>query len=215
MSRRFLFVDESGDPGSESKFFLIAVVDLSRDALSEWRRLVAPYRHHNGLWKEMKSAGLNRTGRPYTQACDLLTAVLGYENAAATVSWADKTSYTGPYLGRNGSPVVPLKFRNFLTRMTFERHFQTNPVIHPTEVEVVFDRISLNQEDRQNLEQYLSNNHRLPTFHDYTHVDSDYVDTVFLPDLAVTVVKDWLRGNAQPCSKAAMELLTMVDLTAP
>ena len=216
MSVRYLLMDESGDPGLDTDFFIAGTVEVSREALKDLRRLLAPYTHHYHLYNENKAAGLSATGRPRLKACEILCAILDRDDTHASVVYVEKDRYTGPYLGKQGKPVVPAKFRNFVTRLLLEHHFQGRNIPTDTQIELVFDRVSMSRAVRQNLESYLSGNFRLPTIHHYTHVDSEYADPIFMPDLAVTVVKEYLRGDPETLEAlAVMAALNCLDVSAP
>lgn len=194
MAWRYLFIDESGDSGEQSPFFVIGVVDLAADALVEMRRLLASLRYHHEMFREVKTSRLGSESRKRRQTCDLACHLFGRADVHCTVLYVDKQRYSGPYLGKTGKGVWPVRFRNFLTKVLLEKHFASHPIAPGTELDLVFDRVTMKVSERRNLESYLGGNRNLPKFTYFTHVDSEYADSMILPDLAVSLVKDFLSG---------------------
>jgi hypothetical protein len=214
MSWRFVFIDESGDAGLKSPFFVAAAVDCPKEALSSMRRLHAPFRHHLEMHKEVKTAKLNHSGRPRRKACEVLSALID-EGLTCTVVHLDKASYSGPYLGTTGKDPWPTRFRNFVLRQLLEQHFEKYPAGN-SHIELVFDRVSMSRKDRDELERYVTGNWKLPTVEYFTHVDSEYTEAIIWPDLVATVVKEHLSGvDESPEAAALRAQLHSVDITAP
>jgi hypothetical protein len=215
MGWRYIFVDESGDPGSQSPFFVAAAVDCPAEAFETIRRLTAPYRHHFGLAKEVKAASLLSHKKSRQMACEMLSALTDHD-VHGTVVHLDKQSYDGPYLGTTGMKPWPQRFRNFVLRLLVEKHFNEFPVGDGTLLELVFDRVSLPRSDRNELERYLSTKAAIPPVEYFTHVDSEYAEPIMWPDLAVTIVKEFLAGEPEPDHAASLRaLLHCVDITHP
>jgi hypothetical protein len=215
MPWRFVFIDESGEAGPQSPYFVAAAVDCPAETLPVMRRIAAPYRYHLEMHKEVKTAKLLGHERPRRKASELF-CVLMEEGVSCTVVHLDKAAYTGPYLGTTGKKPWPTRFRNFVLRLLLENHFTENPVANKINLELIFDRVSLAKKDREEMERYISGNWNLPTIQYYTHVDSEYTDAILWPDLAVTIVKEHLSGAAeQPEAAAARALMHCVDITSP
>ena len=215
---RFLFVDESGDAGLVAKggspHFMASVVEINDEGLAESRRHLAALRYFLGLHREMKAAGLTPAHRPRQRSCELLSELLLNGHALSTAVTVDKTKYAGPYLGTTGMPPSPSYFRNFVFRQLFERHFQDHPASSDQHFEIVFDRFTMQKSDLANLEQYLGNNWRLPTFEVMVHVDSRYVDPLYWPDLVVAALKDKADGvTSSPEERYLCGLVATVDMT--
>lgn len=211
--RRFLFIDESGDPGlpkgGGSLFFVVAAVEISDTGLAESRRHLAGLRYFLGLDKEMKAGNQVPSRLPRQRSCGLLCELIQAGHAACSAVVVDKVRYLGPYLADN-----PVYFRNFTVRQLLETHFKSHPAEDQTEIELVFDRYTRGTAELQNLEEYLANNWRLPPFASVSHCDSEYVDALYWPDLVVSAVKEKREGVDGGESQVALcGLIPVLDAT--
>lgn len=96
----------------------------------------------------------------------------------ASVVYADKLRYTGPFLKPEGRRKVnPLRFRNYILRLLLEHHFQTYP-LQSRHYDLVLDRVDLTRAQAEDLWDYLYGNLAIPNPAHFTHAFSIYVEAL-------------------------------------
>ena len=197
--RIFLFVDETGDPGhpsqrDSSSFYQLNIVVADRKGIRDIVKHFSRFRYFRWADKE-----LEKYTRSFTALNDLMSVCSGKANVAFYSFFLNKNSYVGPYLKKFGlgkQSYNANKFRNFIVRKSFETLFKEilpeeyDPLFQRgLEIEVVFDRYLVNEEDEQNLRKYLRGNYNLPNLLHIVQVDSEYSDLVQVADLLGKMLK--------------------------
>jgi hypothetical protein len=184
--RDFIFIDEHGDPGpaatGSAHFASMAVhaTDVSLPALVE---CFADLRFYRQIYKETKNLDSIPALRP--KLAQIFRHVAAAHAIHFGVTHLDKRRYTGPYM----DPVDGVRFRNFQVRCILEWHFSRHPLVS-TECEIVLDRHSHSHSQLDDLRRYLGGSGRLPRFAAVTAVDSRYVESIQVADLALRM---WRR----------------------
>jgi len=210
----YLFIDESGDPGhgegDSSSYYAELVLQISDEGFPGVIRHVNNWRYIKGYPGEMK-----RPPRGPHMEIFLRPLLELQRNAAISCSsiYLIKEAYTGPYLkvtspkGEN-----PILFRNFVHRQLLEYHFSLHPPV-TNNIELVFDRFEMSHDALKNLEDYLRNNIRLPSFKYITHADSLYVDALQVANQLVNLVSDIALGQVSPERRGLLGFISMKDIT--
>lgn len=188
--RDFLFIDESGDPGSFSDYYILAVIHLTDLSLKDINLHLGAMRYFGNIRREMKSGRLSKEQK------ERLTAILSTVNdqcfVRASAVYIEKKDFEGAYLkDKPGYPQSFNKFKNLMLRRLLEVHFgrgkpQTN------EIELVIDRFQLNETLEQQMRNYLRiDKHKiLPAFIHITQADSRYVELLQIADWISGAVKE-------------------------
>ena len=211
---RYLFIDESGDPGngegSSSDYYVELVLDISNEALHSFVTHTTNWRYITRTFHEIKrfprNLGLKTFIDPLSQLMDH-----GYMSCSAV--YLLKDNYTGPYLkpsSRKGED--PIRFRNFVHRQLLEHHFAGFPASEET-IEIVFDRYDMPREDIVNLEDYLHGNFKLPRFKHISHVDSAYTEALQVTSRLVTRVKDIVLGDSGQEDVETLSFIRLKDIS--
>jgi hypothetical protein len=114
----------------------------------------------------------------------LVTGCRRSARSAVSITHLDKATYTGPYL----APGEGIEFRNFQVRRLLEWHLHHAPLA-TQECELVFDRHGHNSSQLDEFVRYINNNWDLPRFAQITAVDSLYVESVQVSDLALSLFR--------------------------
>jgi hypothetical protein len=67
-----------------------------------------------------------------------------------------------------------------------------------SEIEIIFDRYLENEDEQENLAEYLRGNYRLPNFFHILQVDSEYCDPVQAADYLGRIVKEYHIDDKHP-----------------
>lgn len=190
MSKLFIFVDESGDPGnttskSSSVYYQLNLVVATHDGVFLIQNTLSRLKYFLNFKKELKEYWYQ--GKLRTKITDATHVLLANEvdNIKAFTFFIDKRSYTGPYLCENSK-----KFRNFILSKSLEGVFAAvNPDVY-TSFELVLDRYLESRQDQENLRKYLHNNYVLPRsadnktkIHHIVHVQSVYSEAIQFADI--------------------------------
>ena len=154
--------------------------------MSAWRRwseCFAGLRFDRQIYKETKSLDAIPALRP--KLAEVFRHMAAAHAIAFSVTHLDKRRYTGPYT----DPVDGVRFRNFQVRCLLEWHFSRHAVVS-TECEIVFDRHSHSHSQLDDLRRCLGSSRLLPRFAAVTAVDSRYVESIQVADLALRM---WRR----------------------
>lgn len=201
--RIFLFIDETGDPGhpdqrDSSRSYQLNVVVANRDGIKKIVKHFSRFRYFHDAGKE-----LEKYTRSIDKLCDLFQVCSDEKNIGLYSFFLNKESYMGPYLKKikkGKSDYNPNKFRNFIVRKSLEALF--NEILprgydRVQEIELIFDRYLVNEEDEQNLKEYLRGNYNLPPFLHIVQIDSEYSDLVQVADLLGRIIKKSLFDGHQ------------------
>jgi len=211
---QYLFIDESGDPGSgegdSSLHYAELLLRIDSEGFPHLMRHINNWRYIRGLTTEMKKPPRGPGAAAFLRPLRELERN-GIISCCGV--YLLKAGYTGPYLkltsprGRN-----PVLFRNFVHRQLLEYHFSLcqTPLAN---IELVFDRFEMSREATQNLEQYLQTNIRLPRFWHITHADSLYVEALQVVSQLVNMVSDVALGKPTALAKELLDFVSLKDIT--
>jgi len=192
----FIFVDETGDlgdgTGDSSPYYAELAVAIEKEYFPDVNRPLLSWRYCRNLLKEMdrppKKEHANNFLNPFVELCR-------FRRMCCSCVYLLKEDYTGPYLKPNRSGYDPKKFKNFIHRQLFEWHFSVHPP-RSENIEIVFDRFEVSEDDMVNLGRYLRNNWNLPNIKHIVHTNSIYVETLQLAHQLVNLTKDVIMGTA-------------------
>jgi len=203
----FVFVDETGDPGSNiskgaSLYFgmiLLSVQDKDYKAL----RLLLSQIHW--LRGTATSIELRRT---YNKSLDLMRGLKELANhGVISVSglYINKEDYGGRYLKWSDVDVPPTEWtyylRNYLLRHLLEFHFETVGTIDEP-IDLVLDRVVLTERQRGNTYDYLNSETGIPLRESFsippvehlTICDSEYVGGLEIAHVLADILRETIKG---------------------
>ena len=200
--RDFIFIDESGDPGSATDYYIQGLLHITDESLKKLSPHIGAFRYFGGIKKELKSTRLNPLQREHLLS---IIKICMADNifANATVVYVDKAHYIGPYLDDGLTKRDPTKFRHLIIRRLLEFHFDMHKSASQ-EIELVFDRFHSSEKGEQSLRNYLRTDkkHILPKFLHITQADSRYVEFLQIADWITGIIKehrfthgDWNNDN--------------------
>ncbi len=193
--RDFLFIDETGDPGAATEYYIQGLIHLTDESLKEINLQLGAMRFFGTIRNELKSTRLNKNQK------DLLHSIIKHSLndsvfVKATVIVITKADYVGPYLEDKtvdgvSYPKDAKKFRHFVLRRLLEQHF-AHTTIQSQEVELVIDRFHSSEIDEKLMRSYLriDKHNRLPYFAQIIQADSRYVELLQVADWVTGVVKE-------------------------
>ena len=191
--RDFIFIDEAGDPGEETPYFIQGLLHITDESLKKINVHLGAFRYFGNVDKELKSTKLNGLQKQKLLAV-LKCAVVESGFVAATSVFVSKENYVGRYIKE--APGLPPKdatrFRHFMIRRLLEFHFKNKKVQSDT-VEIIFDRIHPGEEKERYLKNYLRKLGALSLLPNFLHiiqVDSRYVELLQLTDWIAGAVKE-------------------------
>ena len=190
MSKLFIFVDESGDPGNlleknSSSYYQLSIITADETGVYEITKELSQLKYFLNLRKELKEYWYQDKIRP--KIINVIELVLSQNpNIKAFTFHIDKEKYKGPYLSTN-----PVKFRNFIIRKCLQDVFMTT-IDHKLfdSIELVIDRYLDSVVEQDHLRKYLHNSYKLPRskvhtskLHHIVHVQSIYSDPIQFVDI--------------------------------
>ncbi len=190
----FLFIDESGDPGhvslpDASSYYQLNILIATPTGIAQVARYISRFRYFLDAGKELK-----RYASYNSVLIDMLRLLHDSEQIEMKCFHIHKQEYVGPYLrkpeGKYG--YNPKLFRNFIIRKSLEHVFSSKNLSRELEIELVFDRFLVSQEEERNLIRYLRENYSLPNFLHITQIDSCYSEQLQIADYVGRAVKDLL-----------------------
>lgn len=203
MDRRFLFIDETGDPGhpdqrDASRYYQLNILAMDRPLLGKLSREFSRFRYFTQADKELEKY----VSRHMQIFMDIVRglSMLGVSFYSFCLT---KENYVGPYLngiGRERFDYNPKLFRNFIIRRSLEIFFQEQPAQPGQEIELVIDRFLHNEEEEMNLKKYLRGNYHLPSFLHIVQVDSMHSDAIQVVDIFGSLVKKRIFDGEKPLS---------------
>lgn len=212
-----LFIDESGDPGSDmqggsSRYFAMGCLHLTDVSLDALHKHYCAFEYFQARVREIKSSKLSRLQKD--QISDMFKWMSGTNGISTTVAFIDKQRYTGPFLNV-GVPQAgeARRFRDFLARLMFERHFAKYPP-QTLETELVFDQ-AIHESEEASLRAYLRGNMLLPRLDRVSQCDSRYVPALQFIDVLVHFVKEIYFGDAASVDARVLDFIDVVDVSNP
>lgn len=200
MSKRdFYFIDESGDPGAMTEYFIVGLMHVDDNSIKTINSWFAGFRFFNDFGKELKSSSLNP--RLARRINSMLIEALNQKVIKATAVHLNKRKYQGYYWSksdlkpRNGNPLF---FRHKVIRDLMQIHHAKNG-LSSQELEIVFDRFHSSESDEAMLRNYLrtDKNESLPRALHIIQADSRYLELLQLSDYIAGVVKNVVYKNRE------------------
>jgi hypothetical protein len=184
--RDFIFIDEAGEPGHETDYYVLGLLHLTDETLKEINIHLGAFRYFGCIRKELISTRLNSLQKE--QLLNILKLCMNNNFfLKASAVYVDKRDYQGPYLKEDFNPNY---FRNLIIRKLLEFHFSENKP-QSGEVELIIDRFYSSEEQEQTMRNYLRMDkyNLLPKFLHIIQADSRYVELL--------QIVDWISGSVK------------------
>jgi hypothetical protein len=184
--RDFIFIDEAGEPGHETDYYVLGLLHLTDETLKEINIHLGAFRYFGCIRKELISTRLNSLQKE--QLLNILKICMDNNSfLKASAVYVDKKDYQGPYLKEDFNPNY---FRNLIIRKLLEFHFSENKP-QSREVELIIDRFYSSEEQEQTMRNYLRMDkyNLLPKFLHIIQADSRYVELL--------QIVDWISGSVK------------------
>ncbi|MFB6181679.1 MAG: DUF3800 domain-containing protein [Candidatus Magasanikbacteria bacterium] len=189
--RDFIFIDESGDPGTFSDYYIQGLIHITDKSLKNINIHLSALRYFGATGKELKSTTLDP--RKQEQLLNILRmSVFDNDFSQASAICVNKEDYYGPYLEEKPDhPKDANRFRHFMIRRLLESHFK-NCELQSNELELIIDRFYTNEDQERKLRKYLriDPDNKLPQILLINQADSRYVDLLQLSDWISGAVKE-------------------------
>lgn len=154
--RDFIFIDESGEPGQETPYYIQGLLHITDESLKKFNIHLGAFRYFGNIRGELKSTKLNKLQKE--KLLDIFkSSIFNQDFIKATAVCVDKEKYSGPYLhSKDGWQEIggPTKFRHLIMRKMLECHFQ-NHQPQSKEIELVIDRFHSDENFEQQMRNYL------------------------------------------------------------
>jgi len=205
---RFVFVDDTGDPGSDlsggaSAHFGMALLSVKSADYEAIRRLLSQVHWLSGTATSLA------LGQHSIRALMLLRGLQELSNnciVSASSLYIDKKHYGGRYLTWSDVDVPSSEWayylRNYLLRHLLEFHFSV-PGITDEVIDLVLDRILLDGSKRENTLNYLNSKTAIPLREPFkippitylTIADSEYVGGLETAHVLADVTRELAKGT--------------------
>lgn len=188
--RDFLFIDESGDPGSFSEYYILALLHITDVSLKEINLHLGAMRYFGSVKRELKSSRITQEQRE--QLIRILHDAHSSTFVRASAIYIPKKEYRGIYLtDRFDQKLDPSRFQNLALRRLLEYHFSICKQ-QSQEIELVVDRFFTSEAAENKMRGYLRKDKygRLPAFLHITQADSRYVELLQVADWIAGAVKE-------------------------
>lgn len=153
--RDFIFIDESGDPGTFTDYYILGLVHITDISLKKLNIHLGALRYFGSIRSELKSTKLNSLQKEHLLNI-LKISMHDNDFIKATAIFIKKNNYKGNYLkDKEGFLKNAAKFRHFAMRRLLEFHFQ-NEEAQSKEIELVIDRFHSDERKEQQMRNYLS-----------------------------------------------------------
>ncbi len=211
-ARDFVFIDEAGEPGIASNYYVLGLIHLTDVSLEKINIDLGALRYFGKIKKELKSTKMRPEEKE--RIPEIILSVAGEAFVRASAVYVNKGQYLGKYLRNDGLPPDGARFRNHIARELLEFHFAHFPQ-QSSEIELIFDRIHLSDSREYQLKQYLRNEQpkSLPTFKFIAQADSRYVELLQIADWVAGVVKEKYFTHPEREYRAFLEFINLKQLT--
>ena len=219
---QYVFVDETGDPGRKKGFtwkstpyFGMATFSIGDKEYSSLRLLLSQIHWLRG------TASTIELRRTYNKAMDIMRGLKELSNKgliSATGIYINKADSGGRYLTWSDMKVHqsewPYYLRNYLLRHLLELHFSKKDPISDV-VDLVLDRVTLNEEQRVNTHDYLNSRTEIPLREPFsipkieyiTICDSEYVGGLEIAHVLADVLRETITETITPEVKALSDFI--------
>jgi hypothetical protein len=205
----FIFIDETGDPGKlsaegSSTYFGMASISISKEDYNAFRMLLSQVH-----WLSGTATSISLRGDGSIRAQNVLRGLNELaRNGLITASglYIDKRDYGGRYIEWSDIDVAPKEWayylRNYLLRHLLEFHFkETTRTTEP--IDLVLDRVSLNQNQQKNTFDYLNSQTDIPLRAKFgippvaylTLADSEYVGGLEIAHVLADLLQQIAKEN--------------------
>jgi len=211
--RDFVFIDESGDPGSGTSYYIVGLIHLDDATLRRLNIHLGAFRYFGSVKKELKSTRLNKVQKDLLGSIFELFSESGYPIKASAV-YVDKARYRGVYLKEKLSfPKSPTRFKHLILRKLLEFHFQKNKP-QSNEIEIVVDRFHSNEAKEQQMRNYLRKgvNFKTPPFLHIIQADSRYVELLQMTDWIIGKVKEKYFTKSKKISNKTLSYISIEEV---
>jgi len=216
----FVFVDETGDPGSDiskgaSLYFGMALLSVKDKDYKAGRLLLSQIHWLRGT---ATSIELRRT---YNKSLDLMRGLKELANhgvISASGLYINKEDYGGRYLTWSDFDVSPNEWpyylRNYLLRHLLEFHFAVSDTASEP-VDLILDRVTLTESQRRETLDYLNSRpaiqlrekFKIPPIEFLTLADSEYVGGLEIAHVLADILNETTKGNITPEVKAVSDFV--------
>lgn len=217
---KFVFVDETGDPGSDiskgaSLYFGMALLSVEDKDYEAVRLLLSQIHWLRGTATTIE---LRRT---YNKALDLMRGLKELANhgvISASGLYINKEDYGGRYLKWSDVDVPSTEWtyylRNYLLRHLLEFHFETvNAIDEP--IDLVLDRVVLTEGQRGNTYDYLNSRTGIPLRESFsippveylTICDSEYVSGLEIAHVLAGILREAIKEESTPEVKVVSDFV--------
>ena len=189
--RDFIFIDESGEPGEETSYYIQGLLHITDESLKKINIHLGAFRYFGNIRGELKSTRLNKLQKE--KLSDILKYSIGDNNfVKASSVFMNKKNYRGDYLKEKpDTPKDATRFRHFIIRRLLEFHFQKNKP-QSNEIEIVIDRFHSGEVKEQQMKNYLRKLSYLSFLPNFLHIiqaDSRYLELL--------QIVDWIAGSVK------------------
>jgi len=176
--RRFIFIDESGDPGFPglSDTYQLNILVVDDDKVPDIEREISLYKYFLDHHGELK----NKTNIKNQQIKNLLIKVNCLKGVNFFHTRIVKDSYTGSHKNK------PTFFRNMLIKRMLQALRKQNILSDDIGIEIVIDRYISSFDQELDLKKYLNDGYNLPKFLHIEQVDSRYCQLIQILDVLGT-----------------------------
>jgi len=215
---KYLFIDESGDPGyklvdgASSKHYVELALQLDGDnSLSDFIAHIISWKYVTGKLHEIKQLPKGKQGIRYLAP---ILELYYQGRLKCSCVYLLKDHYKGPYLKPDlPTGYKPLYFRNFIHMELLRHHFNKFPLINDTEIHLIFDDYPMRYIDVRNAEDYLQKNWNIPNFWRILHANSISTVPLQVASQLVTAIKDIVLGTASKERRQLLSFIAMKDIT--
>lgn len=188
--RDFLFIDESGDPGTFSPYYILGLIHVTDVSLKDLNLHLGALRYFGSVKRELKSSRVTPAQRD--QLLRMLALTHEHCFVRASAIYIPKKEYQGIYLtDRPDQKIDPSRFQNLMLRRLLEHHFS---IYEPQskEIELIVDRFFTSEILEGKMRRYLREDkyNRLPFCRHIIQADSRYVELLQVADWIAGMVKE-------------------------
>lgn len=189
--RDFIFIDESGEPGEETPYYIQGLLHITDESLKKINIHLGAFRYFGDIRGELKSTRLSQSQKEKLLTI-LKDSIRNNVFIAATAVFVNKEKYEGNYLKEKVDfPKDAARFRHFVMRRLLEFHFK-NSQPQSSEIEIIIDRFHSDELKEQQMRNYLRKLTVLKFLPNFLHIVQ--ADSRYLELLQIT---DWVAGSVK------------------
>jgi len=162
----YVFIDETGDPGKKgTQCFGYGLLHIQDGNYFLIRRLLSEIRQLSGIWGDLSRITKKTNNQTLINILQGLASLSESNQIICSGLYINKSTYGGRYLEWSEPPigenVMAYRLRNYLLRHLLEFHFSYEDV-SKTETDIILDRVSLSERQRQETFNYLNSKTAIP-----------------------------------------------------